>query len=83
MKILYFAWVREQVGKDSENIELPGGINTVSALTDWLTGQDEGYKAALGNRKNLKVAVNQTIVGWDHSLEGSDEVAFFPPMTGG
>ena len=83
MKILYFAWVRERVGKDSEDIDLPENITTVSALIDWLINKDEGYRAALDNRKNLKVAVNQTLVKWDHPVKDNDEVAFFPPMTGG
>ena len=83
MKILYFAWIRERIGKDLETLALPEGVATAADLRAWLSERDEGYQAALGGGEDLKVAVNQTIVPWTHPVSEGDEVAFFPPMTGG
>lgn len=83
MQIVYFAWVRERVGKSEEHMQLPGGIRTVSDLMDHLIGINEIYEAALGDKDVIRVAVNQEHVGLDHQITDADEVAFFPPVTGG
>lgn len=83
MKLLYFAWVREQIGVAEENIILPENINTVDGLLTWLPLQSPGHATALGDTNRLRIAVNQTYVHGAHALQNSDEVAIFPPVTGG
>jgi molybdopterin synthase sulfur carrier subunit len=80
--LLYFAWVRERIGADGETVDIPGPI-TVGTLVERLAGQSEGHAAALRDRARLRAAVNQDFVGWDHAVTSGDEVAIFPPVTGG
>ena len=83
MKILYFAWLRAKIGKAEEEIELPSDVTTVAGLLDWLKARGPGFADALKDQRIVRVAVNQRYVGWDHRLQPSDEVALFPPVTGG
>ena len=83
MKLRYFAWVRERVGHDEEEIDLPDGIADVAGLMAWLAGRDEGYAAAFAEPDVIRAALDQSHVEHDASLTGAREVAFFPPMTGG
>ena len=83
MKLRYFAWVRERVGRDEEEIDLPDGVADIAGLMAWLAGRDEGYAAAFAEPDVIRAALDQTHVDHDASLAGSREVAFFPPMTGG
>ncbi len=83
MKIRYFAWVRERVGKPEEEIELPAGIATVGELMDWLAGRGEEYAYAFENRKVIRAAIDRTHVRPDAPIRAAREIAFFPPMTGG
>ena len=83
MNILYFAWVREKIGKGSETLDLPNGVATVSALVDWLAAKGGGYGEAFADRALVRVAVNQIHVQSDAPVSEEDEVAFFPPVTGG
>ncbi len=83
MKLLYFAWLRARIGIAEERIEPPAEIATVAALLDWLRGRGPGFAEALKDARVVRVAVNQEYVGWDHPLRPSDEVALFPPVTGG
>jgi sulfur-carrier protein len=83
VKLLYFAWLRTRIGKAEETLELPQGVRSVASLVDWLETRGPAFAAALGNRKLLRVAVNKEYVGWDHPLAPGDEVALFPPVTGG
>ncbi|RAI35649.1 molybdopterin converting factor subunit 1 [Rhodoplanes serenus] len=83
MKVLYFAWVRERVGKAEETIEPPAGVATVADLMDWLAGRDEAYAHAFENRRSIRAAVDQAHVRPDTAIAGAREIAFFPPMTGG
>ncbi len=83
MKLRYFAWVRERIGRDEEEIDLPGEIADVADLMTWLAGRDEGYAAAFAEPTAIRAALDQTHVDHDASLAGAREVAFFPPMTGG
>jgi molybdopterin synthase sulfur carrier subunit len=82
VKILFFAGLREALGTASESLALPAGVVTVGALRDQLAARGEPW-VALANMKNLRVAVNQQMVGLDAPLKAGDEVAFFPPVTGG
>ena len=83
MKLLLFAWLREKAGLDSEDIVLPAEVTDVQGLIDWLRGRSDGYADALGDPSRLRVAVNQEAVALDHPVGPDDEVAFFPPVTGG
>lgn len=83
MRILYFAWLREKVGTASENVSPPADVATVEALMDWLAGLDAAHAAAFADRAVVRVAVNQDHAGPDAAVTADDEVAFFPPVTGG
>jgi sulfur-carrier protein len=83
VKLLYFAWLRTRIGTAEETLEPPQGVRSVAALVDWLEARGPVYAAALNNRKLLRVAVNKEYVGWDHPIAPGDEVALFPPVTGG
>jgi molybdopterin synthase sulfur carrier subunit len=83
MKILYFAWVREVVGKSEEDLLMPEGVNTVLDLVMWLKKQGTGYRIAFADDAVVRVAVNQEYVDMDYLISNGDEVAFFPPVTGG
>ena len=82
MKVLYFASLREALGSGGEDLALPAGIATVGALRDHLAARGDAW-AALRQTKNLRCAVNQRMVGFDAPVSDGDEVAFFPPVTGG
>ncbi|TNE62735.1 MAG: molybdopterin converting factor subunit 1 [Alphaproteobacteria bacterium] len=83
MQLIYFAWVKERIGKSEEVLHLPDHVGTVAELLDYLSGINEIYAHALSNRAMLRVAVNQTHVGLDHAVKDTDEIAIFPPVTGG
>ena len=83
MKLLYFAWVRERVGKGEEVLEPPAGVATVADLMTWLAGRSEEYAFAFENPKVIRTAIDRTHVKASALIAGAKEVAFFPPMTGG
>ncbi len=83
MKILYFAWMRQRIGTATEELELPDGVATVGELVDWLSARGPGHAKAFERREAIRAAVNQEYVRFDHPVATSDEVAFFPPVTGG
>ena len=83
MKILYFAWVRERVGKPEEEIETPTGVATVGELMTWLAGRGEEYAYAFENPRAVRAAIDRTHVKAETPIAGAREIAFFPPMTGG
>jgi molybdopterin synthase sulfur carrier subunit len=83
VKLLYFAWVRERIGKGEEVVDLPAGISTVADLMSWLAGRGEEYAFAFENPKAIRAAINRTHVKPNAAIAGAKEVAFFPPMTGG
>jgi sulfur-carrier protein len=83
VKILYFAWVRERIGKGEEVVELPAGVATVADLMTWLAGRGEEYAFAFENPRVIRAAINRTHVKASAAIAGANEVAFFPPMTGG
>lgn len=80
--ILYFAGLRERLGRGEEHIELPAGVSNVAALRDHLVARGAPW-SDLAGLKNLKAAVNQEMAGLDAPVAEGDEVAFFPPVTGG
>jgi molybdopterin synthase sulfur carrier subunit len=83
VKLRYFAWVRERIGKAEENLDLPPGITTVADLVDWLSRRGEEYAHAFDNPKVIRAAIDRSHVKPDAPIAGAQEIAFFPPMTGG
>ena len=83
MKVLYFAWVRERVGKADEVVEPPAGVHTVAELMRWLAGRGEEYAYAFENSRVIRAAIDKAHVQPDAAIAGAREIAFFPPMTGG
>ncbi len=82
-KVLYFAWLRHRLGRGEEAIELPPTVTTVGALVDHLRGRSAGHAEALADMAAVRVAVNQEHADLTAPVGADDEVAFFPPMTGG
>lgn len=83
IEILYFAYLREQLGFDSEEAQLPTDVQTVGALRDWLIGKGEPYALAFANLKRIRAALNEELASDDAAIKEGDVVAFFPPVTGG
>jgi molybdopterin synthase sulfur carrier subunit len=83
VKILYFAWVRQKAGKSEERREVPGDVGTVADLIAWLKTQGPEYEMAFEDVGTIRAAVDQTHAPLDASIRGAEEVAFFPPVTGG
>ena len=81
MKIVYFAWVREQIGCDEE--PAPEGATTVAELVELLRSKGGGHAAALADESRLRFALDQQMVKADAALDGASELAIFPPVTGG
>lgn len=83
MKVLYFAWVREQIGLAEEVIAPPAHVKTIADLVAWLKARGENYDAAFSNARQIRAALDRVHVKPDAMLAAAKEVAFFPPMTGG
>ena len=83
MKILYFAWLRMRIGVGEEDVELPDTITDVAGLIEWLKTRGSGYEEALTDISAIRVAVNQEFAEFTTPVGPDDEVALFPPMTGG
>ncbi len=83
MEILYFAWVRDRVGIAKESVDLADEVKTVADLVAWLKKKSSRHTEAFADLSLIRVAVNQEHVPLSHPVASDDEVAFFPPMTGG
>jgi len=83
MKLMYFAWLRQRIGTGQEDVDLPGDVSTTSDLIDWLAARGDGYAEAFRDRTAIKVAVDQEFADFDSPINDANEVAFFPPVTGG
>ncbi len=83
MNILYFAWVRQKIGRSEETIEHTPELRTVGDLAAFLSARGGGYADAFSDMTRLRAAVNQAHVGLEATIAAGDEVAFFPPVTGG
>ena len=83
LTILYFAWLRERTGAAQEYVTPPAGVRTVGELIAWLAERSPGHANAFANRNAVRCAVNQDFADPDTRLHPGDEVAFFPPVTGG
>ncbi|MBU8539713.1 molybdopterin converting factor subunit 1 [Falsiroseomonas tokyonensis] len=83
MKILYFAWVRQRVGLAEEDVAPPAEVRDVAGLIAWLATRSPGHASAFADPRQLRAAVNQDFATPDQAVAAGDEVAFFPPVTGG
>ncbi|WP_441228752.1 molybdopterin converting factor subunit 1 [Tardiphaga sp. 20_F10_N6_6] len=83
MKLVYFAWVRERIGKAEETVEPPAAVRTVGDLIGWLSTRGDEYAYAFETPKVIRAAIDHTHVRPDTVIAGAREIAFFPPMTGG
>lgn len=83
LDILYFAWIKERMDRSGETIPLPPGIETVGALAGWLQTRDEAGARAFAQPSLVRAAVNQDFATPETPVHDGDEIAFFPPVTGG
>ena len=83
MLIKYFSWIKEHIGKSEEQIILPSHINDINQLINYLNEIDEKYYLIYEKKELIKIAVNKTYSSFDTNISDSDEIAFFPPVTGG
>ncbi len=83
MKLIYFAWVRERIGKAEEEVSLPSEVKTVRDLLAWLKQRGPEYEAALQHPEVIRVAIDQEHAAHKESIAGAREIGLFPPMTGG
>jgi sulfur-carrier protein len=83
VKIVYFAWVRERIGKAGETLDLPDSIVTVADLIAWLTARGPEYANAFARPEVIRAAIDQSHVKPAAKIAGAREIAFFPPVTGG
>lgn len=83
LTILYFAWVRERIGRDEQQIAHPGTETTITALLDALATDSPGHAAAFADRSRLRAALDQRFVPLDRTIGEARELALFPPVTGG
>lgn len=82
-KLVYFAWVRERIGKSEETLEIPAGVATVADLIAWLTARGPEYAHAFARPEVIRAAMDHTHVKQGARIAGAREIAFFPPVTGG
>jgi len=83
MRVLYFAWVKQRVGLGEEEIAPPASVQDVAGLIAWLSERSPGHAAAFAQAKQIRAAVNQEFAGPEAPVKAGDEIAFFPPVTGG
>ena len=83
MVVKYFSWIKEHIGKSEEQIDLPSNITNVNQLINYLNEIDEKYNIIFEKKELIKIAVNKTYSSFDTNISNIDEIAFFPPVTGG
>jgi len=83
LRLLYFARLREQFGMSAEEVNLPVSVQDVKGLTDWLRARGGAWESELASGRPVRVAVNQDMASPEQSIHPGDEIAFFPPVTGG
>lgn len=83
MRVLYFAWLRERLGRDSDDIDPPASVSTIAELIDWLAANDETFAHATAKRELIRAARDEELVDHQTPIAGAKTIALFPPMTGG
>src|SRR5690606_14875467 len=83
IKLLYFAWVREKVGRSEEQVELPPNIETIADLIAWVKTRGPEYAAAFERSDVIRAAIDQRHARHTERIDEAREIAFFPPVTGG
>ena len=83
MIVKYFSWIKEHIGKSEEQIDLPSNITNVNQLINYLNEIDKKYYIIFEKKELIKIAVNKTYSSFETDITDSDEIAFFPPVTGG
>ena len=83
MVVKYFSWIKEHIGKSEEQIDLPSNITNVNQLINYLNEIDQKYNIIFKKKELIKIAVNKTYSSFDTNINNNDEIAFFPPVTGG
>ena len=83
MKILYFSWIKDQIGKAEESLDIKDNIQTIEELVNFLKNINDNYKSVFTDVSSIKVSINMEIASFKDKINIEDEVAFFPPMTGG
>ena len=83
MVIKYFSWIKEHIGKSEERIELPVNVSTIEELMLYLENLNDKYKLAFKKKDLIKIAINKSYSPIDDKINNNDEIAFFPPVTGG
>ncbi|MDC6453066.1 molybdopterin converting factor subunit 1 [Alphaproteobacteria bacterium] len=83
MVIKYFSWIKEHIGKSEERIDLPVNVSTIEELMLYLENLNDKYKLAFKKKDLIKIAINKSYSSIDDKISNNDEIAFFPPVTGG
>lgn len=83
MKILYFSWIKDKIGKSFEEVEITNEIATISQLISFLTKKNDNYNQAFSDLETIQYSINMQTAKIDDKIKNDDEIAFFPPMTGG
>ena len=83
MVVKYFSWIKEHIGKAEEVIDLPADITTIKELISYLENLNDDYKLAFEKKNLIKIAINKSYCSLDDKIDNNDEIAFFPPVTGG
>jgi len=83
MQIKYFSWIKEHIGKSEEEINLPHNVSTIEELMFYLENLNDKYKRAFEKKDLIKIAINKSYSSIDDKINDTDEIAFFPPVTGG
>ena len=83
MVVKYFSWIKEHIGKAEEVIDLPEDITTIKELITYLENLNDNYRLAFEKKNLIKIAINKSYSSLDDKIDNKDEIAFFPPVTGG